>query len=400
VLVLGGTYLALNVALVLPSLGTELSDFTFYHQAGSAILQGRSPFVVPSHDYPPLLSFLVAPFAALAYSNARLAWFIVSQLLIVMAGAWTVRALGGRRRDILTVATTWTAAGSVAITLREGQVNALLLLLLCIAFWPPRGSGRWRAWMIGAAAALKVWPGVLVLGDLIHGRLRRALGTMAVALTLVAVPLVVIAAFLQGRALPPHTGYWMGTPAFLNNSLPAVVLRVLDPPTKGAPLPVNWIAGHNTETLNLPSSHLAASVAVAVVVLLSGFGLVSRAVRRARQAVDPAAVDAALVAIAILAGPIAWTHYQLLQLPGAARLGRDLWDRRRWAELGSLVAAFLAANWTEAVARGPYLAQYGTTAGSVGLVWLLSSVPTVASVALFTLHLRRLRHPGGRQTAR
>lgn len=399
VLVLGGTYLTLNVVLVLPFLGTELSDFTFYHQAGSAILQGRSPFVVPSHDYPPLLSFLVVPLAAMPYSSARLVWFIVSQLLIVMAGVWTVRALGGRRAEILTVGAAWTAAGSVAITLREGQVNALLLLLVCIAFWPPRGSGRWRAWMIGAATALKVWPGVLVLGDLVHGRLRRGFGAMAVALALVAMPLGAIVALLQGSALPPHAGYWMGTPAFLNNSLPAIVLRLLDPPTEGEPLPVNWIAGHNTETLRLPPSHQAVSVAVAVLALLSGLGLVSRAIRGARQAVDPAAVDAALIALALLAAPIAWTHYQLMQLPGAARLARDLRARRRWVELSLLAVAFLAANWTETIVRGPYLTHFGTTAGSVGLVWLLSSVPMVASVALFALHLRWLHHAGAQQSA-
>jgi Glycosyltransferase family 87 len=389
-LVLGCIYATLNVVLVLLHLGPALSDFSSYHQAARAILEGRSPFTVPTHDYPPLLSFLLTPFALLPYPSARLAWFGTSHLLILLAAAWTARALGGRHGDILAVAVAWTAAGSVAITLREGQVNSLLLVLLCVTFWPPEGHAWLRAWTLGTAAALKIWPGILVLGDLVRGHPRRALRAVVVALILIAAPLALIAMLLQGGVSPRRTNYWMGTPAILNTSLPAVVLRVLDPPKKGRPLPVNWIAGHNTETLRLPPFQRVASVVVAALTLVAGVGLIWLAVRRAGKAVDPAAVDAALIGLALLAAPIAWTHYQLLQLPGAARLGRDLLDRRRWADLWGLALAFVAANWTEAIVRGPYFAHYGTTAGSISLVWLLSSLPMLASAALFALHLRWL----------
>jgi hypothetical protein len=396
VALLTAIYLALNVGSILPGLGTQFSDFAFYQGAGRAILEGKSPFTVPAHDYPPLLSFLVAPFAALSYHDARLLWFILSQLLIAISGLWVWRALGGRRRDLLNVGIAWTTAGAIAITLREGQADALLLPLLCIAFWPPPGARPRRAWAIGFATALKLWPGVLIVGDLLRRRLGDALRAAAVALVLLAVPLGTIATLLHGRVFPAHAAYWMGTPAALNGSLPAVVLRVLDPPHRGERLPVNWLGGDSALSLHLRPSYKIASVAVAVATLLCGIALIRRALHREGGMRDTAAVDASLVALWLLASPIAWAHYQLFQLPGAARLGRDLVEGRRWGRLGLLAAAFVIANWTEAVVRGPYLAHYGTVAVSLALVWLLTTAPMVACGALFGLHLDWLSGGGSR----
>ncbi len=394
---LAAVYLAVNGVLLLPSLGADLSDFTAYYRAGSALLHGHSPFVVPNHDYPPLLSFLVAPLALLGYHQARAAWFILGHAAIALAAMWTARGLGGRLAQAVTVAFVWAAAGSVATTLREGQVNALLLVLVCAASWPPNGDCRRRAEAIGAAAALKVWPGIVVVTDVLARRTRNAFRAALTGTLLVALPTLAIAG-LAGRPLwPPHTDYWMGTPAALNASLPAFALRVLDPPTKGAPLPAAWISGNDPSALSLPATHKSVSVAVAIAALISGLWLLRLATVGRRGFPDNAAVDAALLALALVASPIAWLHYQLLLLPGVAGLAYALAKARRRAELVFLAVAFLAANWTEPAARALYAAGFAARVDSVMLAWLVTSVPTAATAGIFVLHLRRLARPPARE---
>ena len=53
----------------------SLSDFTFHHRAAAHLAQGKSPFALPNHDYPPLLGVLLMPLGVLPLPVARLAWF-------------------------------------------------------------------------------------------------------------------------------------------------------------------------------------------------------------------------------------------------------------------------------------------------------------------------------------
>ena len=91
--------------------------------------------------------------------------------------------------------------------------------------------------------------------------------------------------------------------------------------------------------------------------------------------------------------PIVWPHYQMLQAPGAALLALRLHGERRFAALTTLAVAFVVVNWNEAVVLGPYFETYGRIAGSLPLVWLLSSLTTAGALAIFALHLSALRRP-------
>jgi hypothetical protein len=100
---------------------------------------------------------------------------------------------------------------------------------------------------------------------------------------------------------------------------------------------------------------------------------------------------AALIALALVAAPVSWPHYPVLQLPGTAALAGRFVGRRQWARLAALAAAFLAVNWTEALVEGPYVAAYGIQVVSPAITWAVTTLPVAAGVALLALHLGELR---------
>jgi hypothetical protein len=183
----------------------------------------------------------------------------------------------------------------------------------------------------------------------------------------------------------------MGTPALLNDSIPAVVLRLLEPPARGRPLPDNWVVGNDPGRLQLPASHAVAGVASGAVALVVGIVLIGRRVRRhAPGRDDEPVVSAALVALALASAPIAWYHYQLLNLPGIAMLVVRWMRRRRFAALALLACMVVAGTWASSWLLGPYVARYGWTAANPALLWFATSVTLVADLALFAALLWEL----------
>ena len=385
-------YLWRNLLLALTYLRTEPSDFTNYYLAARALLSSRSPFSVPKFDYPALLAFLVAPIAWLPEPSARLVWFACGHLCLLAAGILAWRSLGGDRAALIAVAATWAFAGTVAENLVLGQVNPLLLLLIAgAASASCRGRPRGAA-MIGVAASLKLWP-IVVLGEDVLARRWRSVATGAiVAVGLLAFPWAYVAALRPLPHMPPHSGYWMGTPALLNFSLPAVALRLLDPPAAGAPLPPRWVVGNDPGQLVLPAASAATGVAVAVVALLVGFLLVRCRSVGAGTDVSAEPVEvAALVSLALLAAPISWYHYQLLNFLGIALLATRWLRGRRVAALVALGGIVLAATWMRSLMVEPYLARYGWTAARPGLLWMATSLTPAAGIVLFGLLLGQVR---------
>ncbi len=98
-------------------------DFRHYYDAATEWLSGGSPFSVPGFDYPPLLAYLVGPFALLPLETPRLAWFLLSLLCLILA-AWGVwRWLGADWAALVAVGGVWSLAGTVRENLVLGQVN-------------------------------------------------------------------------------------------------------------------------------------------------------------------------------------------------------------------------------------------------------------------------------------
>jgi hypothetical protein len=98
---------------------------------------------------------------------------------------------------------------------------------------------------------------------------------------------------------------------------------------------------------------------------------------------------AAAVSLALLASPISWYHYQLLQLPGLALLARR-WASRPVRLLG-LAALAAGLTWTQVAGVGRYVERYGWTDGAPALLWLASSLVPALALVHFALQVREMR---------
>jgi Glycosyltransferase family 87 len=384
-----GFYLWRNVLAALPYLRSGPSDFTNYLLAARALVAGRSPFSVPNFDYPPLLAFLAVPLAGLPDATARLMWFVFGHLCLLAAAAIVWRRLGGDRVALVAVAAAWAFGGAVAENLVLGQVNPLLLLLLAgslSAAWQARPLG---AALLGAAAAIKLWPIAVLLKEATARRWRSLGAGLLTAAALLVGPWAFIAAILPPPHSPPRAGYWMGTPALLNFSVPAVALRLLEPPQGSGPLPSNWVVGNDPGQLALSPAHALAATATGALVFGVGVWLLARRAGRATAQGDHLAA-AALVALALAAAPISWYQYQLLNVLGAAVLAERWLRGRRFAALTALACVVAAVSWTHGALLAPYIGRYGWTAANPVWLWAATSLVPIADLALFGMLLGEL----------
>ncbi|MGD1147072.1 MAG: glycosyltransferase family 87 protein [Thermoanaerobaculaceae bacterium] len=387
-------YIFVDVLLVLPELHAKQSDFgAFYYPAARAVLAGRSPYSVGGLIYPPLLPFVLAPLALLPSAWARLIWFALSHLFVVVAGVRMWRPLGGGWCAALAIAGAWATSGALFEDLGEGQVNTLLLLLVVIALWP-RPSRAWQSPMaLGVATALKLWPGVVVLGDALLCRWRTVVRACGVALIFILVPRLFVAVVLSGPTAPPRADFWAGSPGALNGSLPGVALRLLDFPKRGAPVPTQWVAAHSVETFKLTRPQAVLSLGVALVVFGGGAAALARTKGLGGPGSSAPLLSAAFIALALVSAPVVWPHYHVMQLPGVAMLGVRFIRRRSWTWLSVLGVATLASTWPAVLIRGPYLAHFGLVVTHPLLLWTLILLTPAGALAILFLLLAELnRH--------
>ncbi|HEX7186080.1 MAG TPA: glycosyltransferase 87 family protein [Thermoanaerobaculia bacterium] len=378
VLLFLGIYLWRNVWVVWPFLFRTGGDFANFHRSAALLLDGQSPFT-PTFDYPPLLAILLLPVAWMTLDGARVAWFLVSHACLLGSAAILWRSLGGGLTALAVLGALGSLGGTVQENLALGQVNPLLLLLLAVAVRADGNRPSQGAAALGAGAGLKIWPGLLLLAY--AGRASRRLFAIgiAVAVLCVALPLILIAVFLPPPHLPHGTGYWMGTPASLNVSLPALALR-LSYPLSG-PVPEDWIVGNEVARLHLDAGRKALSVGVSLATL--ALGLVALGWRARQDRWDGRFGLAALTALAILASPISWYHYQLLQFPGLALLAVSYLRRRALLPMAGL--AILAAGLTSRTVR-----DFLLRGGDAGSVLLYGAVIAGLGVVLFILLLKEM----------
>jgi hypothetical protein len=341
-------------------------DFGYNYQAAAALLRGESPFR-PDFAYPGIVPLLLAPLARLPIEPARIVWYLLSQAALIGAALCLFRPLGGDGAALVALGALWSAAGTVPENLALGQMNPVLLLLIALAMrWLLSAPGRSGA-ALGAAAALKVWPGVLLL-PFVRGERRRGLALgLAIAAVSAVLPWAIYRAFLPPPYGPTAATYWMGTPAPLNFSLPAAVLRASYRGSLTGPLdpasgePRDWVVGNNPAVLRLSPWRRDLSAAVSLALLAAGLAAwrmrVSwTAARDMASPRDDLAVLAYLTVLCVVASPISWYHYQLLLLPGGALLVAGSLRRRAPLALAGQAAILLAATWANRLpSLGPLL---------------------------------------------
>ncbi len=394
-----GYYLYRTVLALLPHIGPQPSDFSAYYAAAQAVLLGKSPFSADGFIYAPLLAFLLAPLAYLDYHTARWAWFWLSHGCLFASGFLIWKTLGGDRLSLLVTAAIWAAGGAASESLLLGQVNPLLLLLIAITWHSGKRRLSVGAASLGVATATKVWPGTLLTTYVLSRDWKGlVVATLTVAL-LAAAPWMAVGFFLPDPHAPALSSAWTGTPALFNFSVPAIVLRLLDPPVSGARLPTNWEFGNSLQHLRLSAADSRLSLSAGIATFLLGLVLLARAIGGHLTQRQAHLGLAGLTALTLAASPICWSHYQLLQYPGAAYLLARFIRQRRLGYATSVIVLFWGLYEIPIRGLGPYLRDYGWTAGNPFQLWLFTSLTPVCSLFLFGLCILELRRRSAEEQA-
>jgi hypothetical protein len=372
------------------------SDFRGYYFAARHVLHGESPFLAEGYLYPPLLALSMAPLGALGYLTARWVWFVFSHGCLLWA-AWLVyRYLGRGLLAACSVALVWAGGRVAGEAVGVGQLGPELALLLAIAYT----AADWRQGAsLGLGIALKFLPGPCAIG-LAMARRWRALCVAILCSLLGAVSWVFVSFALAGPPAPPHTtAFLAGTPVVLSWSLPSVAQRIMDPPAPGRGLP--WANAFNLQALNLPPAARRVGLGVAAATFTIGIGALL-AVTLGRVSRDRLALTmASLTTLTLVAAPVCWTHYQVMQFPGVALFAGGLAFRGAWKKLGwvLLCAAFIYPV-PVTVLRQMYAANGDVWPNTPVANYFWISTAPVAGLVLYGLMLAEIaRSPGCPQGA-
>jgi hypothetical protein len=376
-------YYRSTIASRLPILNSAPCDFLPYYQAAQHIVHRESPFLADGYIYPPLLAFALTPLSAVDYVTARRLWFAISQLLLIAAAILLWRRFGRDLASACWIAIVWAFGGAASEALAVGQLGPPLAFLIVTAL-TSRTTTRGAA--IATGFALKLFPGLLGVAVLLR-RERRAICTMiAGGIAAVVIPWAAVALFLHGPSGAAKGSAWTGTPATLSWSLPSLAVRILDPTRDEYLTPSKWMLGTNLEHFHLAPHLAAAGLAVSILVLAAGlFALVRAVGLRIREEQTPW-VLAALTSLALIASPVCWTHYQVLQYPVVAMLLIDSSRHRQWVRcLGVLALAALVyplpMYWMDTLSHQP--------AAALGTIFFWSAVSPLASIGVFAVSVSR-----------
>ncbi len=145
---------------------------------------------------PPLLAILTVPLTFLPYPTAAVFWMVFNLALLLGGCAMILAAI--RRLDwvgaVVTLALLF-AFYPAAVCLRLGQVEILLFFLLAASFLAlKQGRDGWAGAALGIAAAIKFFPGALLLFLLWKRKWKAALWGLGVAVIALAVSVAVVGA--------------------------------------------------------------------------------------------------------------------------------------------------------------------------------------------------------------
>lgn len=324
----------------------------------------RAPAFSP---YPPLMGLLLRPFVALSFAAALAIWLLFGAGCLAAAWWWTCAAwrLAARRRLIALFALA--AAPSTWWAFQQGQLNVVLLGLMAGALFAV-ARGRWSVAgaAVGAAAAVKGYPALLVLPLVTTRQWRGVLWFAAAALSLTVLgALAVPDGWRYFTDVLPHQG--SASPSFDNYGLPGVAARLLSP------------NAHHSELIASPALALVVGrilPAAMVVAILYVTRRHSNPVLSGMLALLPAlplVITTSWESSAILAGPAFW-------LLAAVALGSGAGPGTKLAALIATVLGVISPTVRYAHYGGQELVRAILSHDRVFLLWGLDL--TVAALAV------------------
>jgi hypothetical protein len=178
-------------------------DFTYYLVAARCLWEGRNPYqpeLPCPYLYPLFLAFVLLPLTFIPYWLANAIWFVACVASLVAACLSLQRIVSCESEA--TVSRYLPAAGLVAMflifapiqcNLVEGQVNTIVLFCSAMFYASytrshPLRAGAW----LGAAIAIKVLPGVLLVFLIVRKQYRILLWTLLFTVLFCALPAVIV----------------------------------------------------------------------------------------------------------------------------------------------------------------------------------------------------------------
>ncbi|MDH3716538.1 MAG: DUF2029 domain-containing protein [Planctomycetota bacterium] len=264
---------------------------------------GRVRVGLEVNAHPPTSVLMVLPFAALDYSNATLAWNLLSLLALGISLWLLCRGLGVDWSPwaLLPLIGLLLLCSPFRHQMNQGQLNLVLLLLLTLV-WAAARADRpiWAGVFLGVATAFKFFPGFLLL----HFAAQRRWNIVAAALMALVAITVLTAVVLQPVTYTtyvsdvlPQVGEFRAD--WLNSSIAGLGTKLFDPLSQRRNVVLLWA--------NEPLARLVGILGSAVVLLLW-----LHAQRRARTARDQDFAFGLSVITMLLVSPITWDHYFLL----------------------------------------------------------------------------------------
>ena len=309
---------------------TERTDLPVYLAGAGEVLLGRDPFGAISgrgwpYIYPPTLATLLIPLTPLPQRAAAGVWYLFSLGCLLLGLRALRRALATPGpflgRELVPLALIALPASSALL---RGQVSPLLLGLLGLAWLELEREHELRAGVLVAlAAAIKLTPGLVLLGFAADRRWRACVGfALGAFLWLVLVPL-------------PWLGL-SGTHAALRDYVPRVILPAAQrPEDPHLGLQPNLHIGTNQSLTSQALRRLPPAASRPLCALGGGLLLAWTLVLCARRRLDLVAW-AWLLGLPLLVAPVAWHHYHVLLFPALLLLARA--ERRRSLALFALLS--------------------------------------------------------------
>jgi len=319
----------------------------------------------PAYIYPPSFALIVTPLGLLSDGVAAAVWMAINQASLALAVVVVLRWLRP---------TSWATAALLFATLTfyplwvdvvQGQANLLVLLLVTVGLVGVlRGQPAFGV-AIGAAAALKLTPLILVVWLLLDRRFRAAAFVLAGCAVLTGAGLMLrfqdtLAYF--GQVLPALAG---GTAFYANQSLAAV----LDRTVSSNPYTQPWIA----------LSWVAVLVIAAAAILVWWWWWQTR-----RQ--TALIGGAAFIPLIPLLSSVTWTHHLVIVLPliwfSCIALAERDWPPVPTAALTGILLLFsVFSRWP----AGPAFGQTGFRAAQTmdPVVFLAANTLFFATLILF-----------------
>ena len=303
--------------------------------------------------YPPVLALLSLPLTLLPFPAVALMWLAVNVGLSLKIGRWCGLSFAGSL-----ALTAWPPLWYLFLI---GQFELLVLALAMLGWRAARAGRQWRAGLwLGLAAAIKLYPALLLVPFLARRRLRLLLAAGAV-----------FALSQLGNLATVGTS---GFVRYYEDVLPAVSARYVRIGLNSSPYGgLLRVFGGATDVA--PVIH-ASGLVVPLTIMISLFAL------GALAKMEP---EAAPVAI-LVALPSVWYYYVVLALPQIVTLLRSS-DLRRGALTATAAASFvLPLVYLLLQQIVPLLSPGGSQAPPVAA--LLAAVQPAGFVGLLVLSMR------------